>query len=238
MRKTSNSGPKCSKYVIQKYLEKPYLINGRKFDIRIWALVDQDMNLYFYKEWYIRLSSEFFSLQDNAIHNQFVHLTNNAIQKTSHKYGKLESGNIMSCHDFLKFLPGAQAKSIYNKILLRMKELVKLSLSAVRYKINSNDRKYCFEVFGYDFIIDSDFYVWLIEVNHNPCLEESNEYLKKIIPRMLDDTFKLTIDKIFIPSEKNYRPEDARNFDNHVEFPVDGYSSDENLWEHLMNLSP
>lgn len=66
-----------------------------------------------------------------------------------------------------------------------MKELVKLSLNSVRYKINSNDRKFCFEVFGYDFIIDVDFNVWLIEVNHNPCLEESNSYLENIIPRML-----------------------------------------------------
>ena len=35
------------------------------------------MNLYFYKEGYLRLSSEEFNLID--IENSFVHLTNNAI---------------------------------------------------------------------------------------------------------------------------------------------------------------
>jgi len=95
---------KSNKFVIQKYVEKPYLINGRKFDIRIWALVDHEMNLYVFKEWYVRLSSETFNLNENQIDNQYVHLTNNAIQKHSTKYGKQEKGNIISCHEFKVYL--------------------------------------------------------------------------------------------------------------------------------------
>lgn len=30
------------------------------------------------------------------------------------------------------------------------------------------------EIFGYDFILDSNLKVWLIEVNTNPCIEESS----------------------------------------------------------------
>ena len=40
-----------------------------------------------------------------------------------------------------------------------MKEKIKLTLKSVKYKINANRRKYCFEIFGYDFIIDANFYV-------------------------------------------------------------------------------
>jgi D-alanine-D-alanine ligase-like ATP-grasp enzyme len=58
-------------------------------------------------------------------------------------------------------------------------------------------RKNCFELFGLDFMIDTDMNVWLIEVNTNPCLEESSKILEILIPRMLDDLFKLTIDKVF-----------------------------------------
>jgi D-alanine-D-alanine ligase-like ATP-grasp enzyme len=50
------------------------------------------------------------------------------------------------------------------------------------------------EIFGYDFIIDSALKPWLIEVNTNPCLEESSSLLKILIPRMLDDALKLTLD--------------------------------------------
>lgn len=60
---------RSNKYVIQKYLERPFLIHGRKFDMRIFALVDHEMNLYFYKEWYIRLSCEQFTLKEGGITN-------------------------------------------------------------------------------------------------------------------------------------------------------------------------
>lgn len=70
-------------------------------------------------------------------------------------------------------------------------------MQAVRSKIVPVKRSaHCFELFGYDFIIDSDFNTWLIEVNTNPCLEESSQLLKQLLPRMINDMFKLTIDKI------------------------------------------
>ena len=61
-------------------------------------------------------------------------------------------------------------------------------------KLNPNKRSTCFELFGYDFILDKEFNTWLIEVNTNPCLEESSELLKMLLPRMLNDAFKLTLD--------------------------------------------
>jgi hypothetical protein len=76
---------------------------------------------------------------------------------------------------------------------------MKISMLSVRNKINKNNRKHCFEIFGYDFMIDENLKVWLIEVNTNPCLEESSPILEEILPRMLDDAFKLTIDKIYPP---------------------------------------
>lgn len=39
--------------------------------------------------------------------------------------------------------------------------------------------------------------VWLIEVNTNPCLELSSPLLEQLIPNMLDDMLKLTVDKVF-----------------------------------------
>lgn len=66
-----------------------------------------------------------------------------------------------------------------------MKELIVLSLMSVKKKIDPDNRKYCFEIFGYDFILDDDFNVYLIEVNTNPCIEESSPLLAMLIPRML-----------------------------------------------------
>jgi len=46
-------------------------------------------------------------------------------------------------------------------------------------------------------MLDSDYHCWLIEVNTNPCLEESSKLLECLLPRMVDDMFRLTIDKVF-----------------------------------------
>ena len=64
---------------MQKYIEKPLLINNRKFDIRVWALVSHNLDVYFFREGYMRLSSSEFSTDENQLDNLFIHLTNNAI---------------------------------------------------------------------------------------------------------------------------------------------------------------
>ena len=71
------------------------------------------------------------------------------------------------------------------------------TIDSVKKKLDPNKRSGCFELFGYDFMVDSDFSVWLIEVNTNPCLEESSSILRTLLPRMIDDAFKLTIDRDF-----------------------------------------
>lgn len=91
-----------------------------------------------------------------------------------------------------------------------------------------NQRRYCMEIFGYDFIVDSDLKTWLIEVNTNPCIEESSGLLKMLVPRMIDDAFKLTLDVVFPPKTKVDNTESI--------FPVTKYSNNDNLWELLGTL--
>jgi hypothetical protein len=94
-------------------------------------------------------------------------------------------------------------------------------LEAVKNKLNPNKRANCFEIFGYDYIIDSEFNTWLIEANTNPCLEESSNLLKMLIPRMLNDAFKLTIDKIYKNSQVDLK---IIGENDKQPYPVIGYS--------------
>lgn len=48
-------------------------------------------------------------------------------------------------------------------------------------------------------MIDEDFKPWLIEVNTNPCLELSSPLLARIIPNLIENTFRLTVDPLFPP---------------------------------------
>ena len=82
-----------SKWVIQKYLERPLLYQERKFDIRVWTLVYRG-EIYFYLDGYLRTSASPFTL--NIKNNPNVHLTNNCFQKHLKNYGEHEDGNTMS----------------------------------------------------------------------------------------------------------------------------------------------
>ena len=91
---------KSRTFVIQKYIERPLLIHDRKFDIRVWALVTQEMKVYFFKEGYIRTSCSPYSIDTEAINKIDVHLTNNAVQKYCQQYGAFEDGNQLSFGQF------------------------------------------------------------------------------------------------------------------------------------------
>lgn len=77
-----------------------------------------------------------------------------------------------------------------------------MSFKCVDGKLNPNAKKHQFEIFGYDFMIDENLTPWLIEINTNPCLEETSALLKMLLPRMIDDAFKLTLDVLF-PAPKD-----------------------------------
>jgi tubulin--tyrosine ligase len=70
------------------------------------------------------------------------------------------------------------------------------------YKIIAPTRDmqhHTFEIFGFDFMLDEDFKVYLIEVNTNPCLETTCPILSKIITDMVDNAFKVAIDPLYPP---------------------------------------
>jgi tubulin polyglutamylase TTLL1/tubulin monoglycylase TTLL3/8 len=190
-------------YIIQKYIEKPFLIHKRKFDIRCYALITSINGViqgYSYTDGYLRTTSTEYNTKD--ISNILIHLTNDAIQKYSEEYGKFEDGNKLSYKDFQRYLDfhcSEKKINFFADVLPLIKGLIKDSIQAVFMKIDPKKRLHCMEIFGYDFMIDCNFKPWLIEVNTNPCLELSSNYLATLIPAMVENAFKVALDPLFPP---------------------------------------
>ena len=89
--------------------------------------------------------------------------------------------------------------NVENHFIPRMKDLIIDSLRASKYTLNPYKRKFCFELFGYDFLIDEDFRLWLIEVNTNPYLGEPNDFIKGMLPQMINDMLRIILDPYFPP---------------------------------------
>lgn len=58
----------------------------------------------------------------------------------------------------------------FDECLKIINEHIKISLKAAARLLNPMNRKFSFQIYGYDFMIDETGYPWLIEVNTNPCL--------------------------------------------------------------------
>ena len=223
----------CNDIIVQKYLDNPLLYYKRKFDIRCFVLLDSNLNVYFCREGHLKGCSEFYDLENT---NKFIHITNYSFQKNSSNFEKFEKGNEISYSDFKKFMKKENIPlEKFDKMIEHMKFLIQLSLKAVSKKLTKVNPVLCFEIFGYDFIVDNEFRPWILEINDNPGLCISSPVIEKIIPRMLDDAFRLTIDVVF---NTKYSPECFDSKKRYKsKFKLDGFTDNENIFEFLCNLN-
>jgi len=66
-------------WIAQKYIENPFIVLKRKFDIRQWVLVTDfnPLTIWMYEECYVRFSA--IDYDPKQVQNKFIHLTNNSI---------------------------------------------------------------------------------------------------------------------------------------------------------------
>ena len=186
-------------WVIQKYIEKPLLYYGRKFDIRMWAIVTAKNEIFLFTKGYLRTSSENFDLKNQ---DNYVHLTNNCLQKHGGNYGQHEDGNTLPLDALNKYFAEMFPEhnpTVENHILPRMRDIVIDTILSVKKELNPMNRKNVFELLGYDFMIDEDLRTWLIEVNTNPYIGVPNDYIAGLLDDMLDDMLSIVVDPLFPP---------------------------------------
>lgn len=83
----SNKVSSKEETIVSLYLEKPFLINRKKFDMRMYVLVTSfhPLRVYFYQEGLARFATEEYSNDPKILKNKFVHLTNFSINKKNLK---------------------------------------------------------------------------------------------------------------------------------------------------------
>ena len=89
----------------------------------------------------------------------------------------------------------------------RIKDIIIDSILSVRRKMNPYFRKNIFELFGFDFILDEEFRIWLLEINTNPYLGTPNDEMKILVPNMMEDLVSIVVDSSHVPNKKPTRDE-------------------------------
>lgn len=169
--------------VVQKYLHKPHLIDGFKYDLRVYVLVNgvNPLRVYVYKDGLARFCTEKYKKPDDKnIDNQCMHLTNYAINKVSENFVQNAGVNnddvgskrsLQAILDHIEDESGSQAmenlqKGIYDLIIKSMG----MATPHVTHLIRSchpdyNENEMCFQVLGFDVIIDRTLEPILLEIN-------------------------------------------------------------------------
>eukprot|EP00656_Telonema_subtile_P056531 TRINITY_DN9049_c0_g1_i2.p1 TRINITY_DN9049_c0_g1~~TRINITY_DN9049_c0_g1_i2.p1 ORF type:complete len:300 (-),score=71.20 TRINITY_DN9049_c0_g1_i2:654-1553(-) len=80
--------PQADTYLAQRYIANPYLVGGRKFDLRLYVLVTSfsPLTVWISRNGFARFSNHRFSMAKGDLKNAFVHLTNVAIQQQDASY--------------------------------------------------------------------------------------------------------------------------------------------------------
>eukprot|EP00347_Sterkiella_histriomuscorum_P014185 403361837 len=181
-------------FIVQKYIENPLIVMKKKFDIRQWVLVTDwnPLTVWIYKECYIRFSPIDYDI--TKLNDKFMHLTNNAIVSKSEKFYESEiEGNMWSCEQFSSHLQETYQKDVFqDEIWPQIQKYVTCSLQSVQDMVEN--RKNSFEFLGYDFMVDEDLKVWLIEVNSSPSMDLSTNVTERLVKLVLTDLPKVILD--------------------------------------------
>jgi len=77
-------------YIVSKYVSKPHLIRGYKYDLRLYVLVTSfdPVKIYLFRDGLVRLATVPYSTSKSSLKQRFVHLTNYSVNKKAADYVK------------------------------------------------------------------------------------------------------------------------------------------------------
>uniref|UniRef100_W5LBV0 Tubulin tyrosine ligase-like family, member 4 n=1 Tax=Astyanax mexicanus TaxID=7994 RepID=W5LBV0_ASTMX len=194
--------PRKRPLLVQKYLHKPYLISGNKFDLRIYVYVTSydPLRVYIFNDGLVRFASCKYSSSMKSLGNKFMHLTNYSVNKKNSEYQTNSDDKACQGHKWaLKALwqylgyRGVNTTLIWDKI----KDMVVKTIIAADPYVNSLVKMHlrssysCHELFGFDIMLDENLKPWVLEVNISPSLHSNSALDVSIKGQMIRDVLNL-----------------------------------------------
>ncbi|CAB4021801.1 tubulin polyglutamylase TTLL7-like, partial [Paramuricea clavata] len=182
------------------------LLDGYKFDLRIYVLVTNcdPLRIFLYDDGLVRLSTECYqSPKDDNLSDLFMHLTNYSVNKHNENFSRDEDSSRGSKRS-LSFLNHWLRKHDYNvatvwnnitdiiiKTLIVSQPHVLHSYRLCRPGSDSSNPSVCFEILGFDILLDQKMKPWLLEVNRSPSFGTDSKLDFDIKSGLLRDAIKL-----------------------------------------------
>lgn len=170
-------------FIVQEYLDKPFLMEGYKFDLRFYILVTScdPLRVFLYNDGLVRMGTEKYHTPNESNLNQlYMHLTNYSVNKHNENFERdetVDKGSKRSIGWFTEFLRindydvakfWGDVSELVVKTLLVAEPHVLHAYRMCRPGQPPGSASVCFEVLGFDIILDRKLKPWLLEINRAP----------------------------------------------------------------------
>ncbi|XP_076849908.1 tubulin monoglutamylase TTLL4 [Brachyhypopomus gauderio] len=210
--------PRRRPLLVQKYLHKPYLISGSKFDLRVYVYVTSydPLRVYIFNDGLVRFASCKYSSSMKTLSNKFMHLTNYSVNKKNSEYQTNSDDKACQGHKWaLKALWHYMGSRGINTTLIweKIKDMViKTIIASEPYvntllKMNVRSPYSCHELFGFDIMLDENLKPWVLEVNISPSLHSNSALDVSIKGQMIRDVLNLA--GFVLPSKEDIGPSNS-----------------------------
>ncbi|XP_075229417.1 tubulin polyglutamylase ttll6-like isoform X2 [Lycorma delicatula] len=188
--------------ICQVYISRPYLVDGFKFDMRVYTLITSidPLRIFVYNEGLARFATSRY--KEPAGHNTtnlYMHLTNYAVNKHSRTFiVDDEAGSKRRLSTVNQYF--SKMDEDVDKLWASIDDIIiKTIISAypvLRHSYHAcfpaHDFMYaCFELLGFDILLDSKLKPYILEVNHSPSFHTDTQLDKEIKKNLLVDTFTI-----------------------------------------------
>lgn len=192
--------------IAQEYISNPCLLfNQSKFDLRVYVLVTSfnPLRIYIYEDGLVRFASEKYTSNQESLSDPFVHLTNYSINKTNESYKSnnepgSKKGHKWTMNTLWKYLNEMNLPEInVDSIKAKINDMIIKTLISCEDQINKLVKKHlrsrytCFELLGFDIMIDRNFKPWLLEVNISPSLRSESSLDSSVKGKLIKDMLNI-----------------------------------------------
>lgn len=188
--------------IASQYIANPMLVDDYKFDLRVYVAITSinPLRIYVYDEGLTRFATVKYNHAAKK-QSKYVHLTNYSLNKYNANFINNtdaevdDKGSKWSLTALRKKMAalGIDHDTIFKKI----EDIIIKTIISGENVINNATEMYvpfstnCFELMGFDILIDDTFEPWLLEVNLSPSLNCDSPLDQKIKANLIADLFNL-----------------------------------------------
>jgi tetratricopeptide (TPR) repeat protein len=202
--------------VVQRYIDRPYLVDGRKGHVRLHGVVASldPFRAYLHAEGVVRFAPEPYDVSDAGLADVHAHITNTALHKDHPKLvvsQKAEEENVGAVWSLSAYLDRLKSEGVDVAALREeLKALARGFLLMVHaegvfaQQARYPRRSFPAKLFGLDVLIDADAKPWLIEAQRKPAMA-GTPLVQKIAGKAMTTIFEMGAGFLFddaMPAER------------------------------------